>query len=145
MSLGIPHDDHSASAGFDLVALGDALHRVIRAFGMKVRTDFANNRAHVLFWKNYDGVNVRQRRKNFRAFFGRHYWPPFALQRAHGSICVHRNNQFAAKFPSGAQVTYVPNMQEIENTVSQRDAIASAPPVRDTLLEFVARNNLLME
>src|ERR1700687_6476667 len=47
--LGITHDDHSASTGFDLVALGDALHRVIRAFGMQVRTDFANHRAHILF------------------------------------------------------------------------------------------------
>jgi len=36
-------------------------------------------------------------------------------------------------------------MQQIENTVSQRDAIASMPPVRHTLLKFVARNNLLME
>src|SRR5882762_3217697 len=59
--LGITHDDHPASTGFDLVALGDTLHRVIRAFGMKVRTDFANNRAHVLFWKYYDGVHIRQR------------------------------------------------------------------------------------
>src|SRR6267378_2885831 len=143
--LGIAHDDHVASTGFDLIALGDALHRVIRAFGMKVRTDFANNRAHVLFWKYYDGVHIRQRRKNFRAFFGRHHWPAFALQRAHGSICVHRNNQFAAKFPSGAQVAYVANMQHVENTVSQRDAIAGAPPICYTLLKFVARNNLLMK
>jgi hypothetical protein len=112
---------------------------------MKVRTDFANNRAHVLFWKNYDGVNVRQRRQNFRAFFGRHHRPTFGLQRAHGSICIHRNNEFAAEFPSGTQVSYVANVQEIENTVSECDAIASAPPIRHTSLKFVARNNLLME
>jgi hypothetical protein len=37
------------------------------------------------------------------------------------------------------------NMQQIENTVSQRDAIASAPPIRHTLVKFIARNNLLME
>src|ERR1700681_1981460 len=46
--LGIAHDDNSASTGFDLVALGDALHRVIRALGMKVRTDFADDSAHIL-------------------------------------------------------------------------------------------------
>src|SRR4030081_1445874 len=86
VSLGIPHDDHSASAGFALVALGDALHRVIRAFGVKVRTDFANNRAHILFWKNYDGVYIRQRRQNFRALLGRHHCPPLPLHRSHGSI-----------------------------------------------------------
>ena len=145
MILGITHDDHSASTGFDLVALGDALHRVVRALRMKIGTYFADDCAHVLLWKNYDGVHIRQRRQNLGAFFGRRYWPPFALQRAHGSVGIHRNNQFAAEFPSSTQVTYVANMQHIENTVSQRDAIASAPPVRHTLLKFVARNNLLME
>src|SRR5271157_3121606 len=78
--LGITHDDHSASTGFDLVALGDALRRVVGALDMKIGTDFANDGAHVLFRKDYDGVHIRQRRQNFRAFFGRHHWPPFTLQ-----------------------------------------------------------------
>ena len=145
MILGITHDDHAASTGFYLVALGDALHRVVRALGMKIRTYFADDGAHILFWKNYDGVHVRQRRQNFRAFFGRHRWPTFALQSAHGIVGIHRDNQFAAEFPRGAQVTYVANMQHVENAVSQRDAIASASPIRHTLLKVVARNNLLME
>ena len=145
MILGITHDDHAASTGFYLVALGDALHRVVRALGMKIRTYFADDGAHILFWKNYDGVHVRQRRQNFRAFFGRHHWPAFTFQRAHGSICVHCNDQLAAEFPSSAQVAYMANMQHVENAVSQRDAIASASPIRHTLLKVVARNNLLME
>jgi len=143
--FGITHDDHSASTGFDLVALGDALHRVVRALRMKIGTYFADDRAHILFWEHYDGVHVRQRRQNFRAFFGRNYWPTFALQRAYGSIGIHRNNQLATEFPRGTQVTYVADVQQIENTVSQCDAMASAPPVRNILLKFVARNNLLME
>ncbi|HKA77011.1 MAG TPA: hypothetical protein VKD19_07895, partial [Pseudolabrys sp.] len=97
------------------------------------------------FRENYDGVNILDRRQNFRAFLGGHHRPTFALQGADGSISVHRDNQFAAEFPSGTQVTYVANMQQIENTIGQCDAIASAPPVRNTLLKFVARNNLLME
>src|ERR1700682_6517687 len=143
--FGITHDDHSASTGFDLVALGDALHRVVRALRMKIGTYFADDRAHILVWEHYDGVHVRQRRQNFRAFFGRNYWPIFALQRAYGSIGIHRNNQLATEFPRGTQVTYVANMEQVENTVGQRDAIASAPPVRHALLKFIARNNLLME
>src|ERR1700694_4101642 len=143
--LGITHDDHPASTGFDLIALGDALHRVVRALGMKIGTDFADESAHILFRKNYDGVHICQRCQNFRPFFGRDYRPPFALQRAHGSVGVHRNNQFAAEFPRGMQIANVADMQHIENTVSQRDAIASTPPSRHTLLKFVARNNLLME
>src|ERR1700675_1630685 len=47
--LGITHDDNPASIGFDLIALGDALHRVVGALGMKVRADFANDSAHILF------------------------------------------------------------------------------------------------
>src|ERR1039458_9689002 len=47
--LRITHDDNPASTGFDLVALGHALRRVVRALGMKVRTDFANDGAHVFF------------------------------------------------------------------------------------------------
>src|SRR6266403_918468 len=47
--LGITHDDHLASTGFDLVALGDVLHRVVGALGMKIRTYFADDRAHILF------------------------------------------------------------------------------------------------
>src|ERR1700720_1908925 len=77
--LGITHDDHPASTGFDLIALGDALHRVVRALGMKIGTDFADESAHILFRKNYDGVHICQRCQNFRPFFGRSYRPPFAL------------------------------------------------------------------
>src|SRR5713101_307268 len=109
--LGITNDHDSASTGFDLVALGDALRRVVAALGMKVRTDFANDRAHVFFWKDHDGVNIRKRRQNFRAFFGRHHWPPFTLQLAHGSIGIHGDNQFAAEFPRRMQVTYVADVQ----------------------------------
>jgi len=43
------------------------------------------------------------------------------------------------------QVANVADVQHIENTVGQRDAIASAPPIRHTLVKFVARNDLLME
>jgi len=77
--LGITHNDDSASTGFDLVALGDALHRVVGALGMKIRTNFANDGADVCFWKDYDGVHIRQRRQNFRAFFRWHHGPPFTL------------------------------------------------------------------
>src|SRR6266404_1791491 len=143
--LGITHDDNPASTGFDLVALGDALHRVVGALGMKIRAYFADDRAHILFWKNYDSVHVRQRRQNFRAFFGRHHWPAFALQSAHGSVGIHCNDQLATELPSGTQVAYVANMRHVEHTVSQRDAIAGAPPICYTLLKFVARNNLRME
>src|SRR5271156_1256387 len=139
-------DNHdSPSTGFDLVALGDTLHRVVGALGVKVRTDFANNCAHVLFRKNNDSVHVGQRRQYFRAFFCRHDGTPLALQRAHRSIAVDCDNQFATKFPSSVQIAYMADMQHIETPVSQRDAITGMPPTRYTPLQFVARNNLRMK
>src|ERR1017187_2141303 len=143
--LGIPHNGNSASTGFDLVTLGDALRRVVGALGVKVGADFANEGAHILFWKNNNGVHIRQRSQNFRAFFRRHHGPPFTLQRAHGSIGVDRDNQFATEFPRGMQIAHMADMQHIETPVGQRDAIAVAPPLGHTLLQFVARNYLLME
>jgi hypothetical protein len=36
-------------------------------------------------------------------------------------------------------------VQHIETTVGQGDTLAGAPPIRHTLLKFVARQNLRME
>ena len=63
--LGIADDDDSTSAGFDLVALRNALHRVVRSLGMKIGTNFANDGAHILFRENDDRVHVRQRTREF--------------------------------------------------------------------------------
>ena len=79
MIFWITDDDDAASTGFDHIALGDAFHRVVGALGMKIRTNFANDGAHVFFWKHYDSVHIRQRRQNFRAFFGWHHGPPFTF------------------------------------------------------------------
>src|SRR5580658_10460523 len=69
--LGITHDHDASPTSFDFVAFGNALHRVVGTFGMKIRADFANDGAHIFFRKNDDGVHVGQRRQNFRAFFSR--------------------------------------------------------------------------
>src|SRR5450631_34824 len=143
--LWITHDNNSATTGFDLVALGDALRRVVGALGVKVRANFANDIAHVVFRENNDRVHIRERRQNFRAFFRRYHGPPLTLQCAYGSIGVDRDNQFATEFPRGTQVAHMADMQHIETSVGQRDAIAGAPPIGHALLQFVARNDLLME
>lgn len=43
------------------------------------------------------------------------------------------------------QVADVADVEEIETTVGQSDALARAPPIPHTLLQFAARNNLPME
>jgi len=144
MILGIAHDDNQSAARLDLIALGNARDRVIGAFGMKIGMDFANEGAHVFFVKNDDRVNVLQRRQNLGALGGRHHGPPFTLQGAHGGIGVDRDNQFAAKFASGAQIAYMADMKQVEAAVGESDAFACAPPLGHTQAEFVARNNLPM-
>src|SRR5271169_3110331 len=139
--LGITHDHHSPPAGLDLVALRDTLRSVISALGMKIRMDFTNDGAHVLFRKNNDGVNVRQRRQNLRAFFGWHHGAPFTLQPTHRVIGVHRDNQLASELASSVKIAHMANVQQIETSVRQRDAIAGAAPLRRTLSKFVAGNN----
>ena len=143
--LGITHYDNSPSTGFDLIALGDILGRVIGALGLEIGMDFANDGAHVPLREDYDGVHIRQRRQNLRAFSSGHYGTALAFQGAHGRIVIHRDNQFAAEFPSGVKVAYVSDVQYVETSVGQRNALAGAPPIRDQALKFVARNNLGME
>ena len=143
--LRITHNHDAAATGFNLAALRDALHRVVRALGMEIRTDFANDGAHVRFWKDYDGVHIGQRRQNFRAFFRWHYGPPFTLQCARGSIAVDRDNHLTAELPGRMQVADMADVQHVETPVGQRDPIAGAPPFRHTFPQFVARNNLPME
>jgi len=143
--LGIAHDDNTPSTGFDFGALGDTLRRVVRALGVKVRTDFANDGAHISFGKDYNRVHVLERRQNFRAFLGRHYGPPLTLQCAHRRIGVHRDNQLAAEFARGMQVADMADVQQIETPIGQRDALAGAPPIGHALLKFAAQNNLPME
>jgi len=101
---------------------------------MKIGTDFANEGAHVRFRKDDNGVDVGQRRQNFRALLGRGCWPPFAFQCAHGSVGVDRDNQFATEFPRGVEIAYMAHMQKIEAPVGQCDAIPGAPPIYDKLL-----------
>src|SRR5258708_35724796 len=78
--LWIADNDDTSSAGLDFIALWNALSGVVRALGMKVRSDFADDGAYVFLWKDYDRVYIGERRQNFSAFFGGHYRTALALQ-----------------------------------------------------------------
>ena len=145
MILGIAHNDDAAPARLHFVALGDSLGGVVRTLGMKIRMDFANNGAHIFFWKDYNRIHIRERRQNFGPFFSRHHGPSFAFQRAHGSVGIYRDNQFAAEFPRRMQVANMADMQQIETTIGQGDTLASPPPIGHALPQVAARNNLRME
>ena len=144
MIFRITDDDDTSSAGFDLFALGDAFHGIVRTFGMKIGADFANECAHIFFWKDDYCINIGQRCQNFSAFRGRHHGPSLPLQRAYRVIGVQRDNQFAPESAGGMKIAYVADVQQVETSVGKRDAITGLPPTGHALLQFVARNNLLM-
>jgi hypothetical protein len=131
--LGIADDDDAASAGFDFIALGDALGRIVGALGVKIGANLANECAHIFFWKDYDCVHVGERCQNFGALLGWHYRTAFTLQGANGIIGVDGDNQFAAEFVRCMQIADMAYVQNVEAAVGEGDAIASAPPVSDDL------------
>jgi len=143
--LGIANDNDSASKSFDCVALRYVGHGVVGTFGVKVGADFANDGAHVDFRENNHGIHVCQGCEDFGAFFGRHNGPAFALQCPHGSVGVYGDNQFAAEFAGSMEVADMADMEDVETSVSEGYAIASAPPLVHKLRELVARNNLRMK
>ena len=138
MILGIADDHDSASTSLNLVALGDALWRVVRTFGVKIGTEFANQSPHIGFGKDYDRIHVGQRGQNFRAFIGWHYGPPLTLQGTHRRVGIDRDNEFATKFAGGMKIADVAYVQHVEASVGQRDAISGTTPIRHPLAKLVA-------
>src|ERR1700722_9062757 len=68
MILRISHDHDAASTSFDCIALGNVLHRVVGAFDLKIRTNLADNRTHIVLRENNNCINILQRRQQFSAF-----------------------------------------------------------------------------
>ena len=145
MILRIADDYNPASASFHFATFRDALRRVVRSLGVKIRANLANDGAHILLGKHHHGIHIRERSQNLCALFGRHEGPSFSFQCTDGSIAVDGNHEFSAQFPSGMQIANMADVQQIEAPVSQRDAIAGAAPVSNTLLQLDARNDFRMD
>ena len=134
MILGIADDDDAASAGFDFIALRDGLGRVVRALGVKIGANLADDGANVFLWEYNDGVYVSQRRENFGAFIGGHDRASFPFQRAHGGVCVHGDNELASEFASRIEVADVADVQNVKAAVRECDSIAGTAPTGYSLL-----------
>ena len=129
MILGVTYNHNFSPASFDFVTLRNALDCIVSALGMKIRPDFADNGAHILFRKDHHSVNILQRRQNLSPFRGRHRRSAFTFQSAHRGIPVNRDNQLVGKLPSPMQVAYMADMKHVEAAVGERDAISPAPPI----------------
>ena len=137
-------DDLDAAATFRYgVALGDGFCGVVGAFGVNVRANLANDGAHIEFWKNHDGVHVRERRENFCALLLGHERASFAFEGANGFVGVDGDDQLSAECFRPAQIAHVADVQKIEIPVGERDAFAGAAPLLDLRAQFVAVQNLV--
>jgi hypothetical protein len=62
----------------------------------------------------------------------------------HGSIAIYGNDQLAAEFARGAEVADVAYVENVKTAVREGDANTLPAPIRDTVLKFVARDDLFM-
>jgi hypothetical protein len=132
-------DDFDAPAAFDDgVALRNTLRRVVGAFGVNVRADFADQSAYVGLGKNDDSVDIGQRRHNLGALIGGHERAAIALEFADGIVGVDGDDKFSAELFRGAQITYVADVKKIEAAVAEGNFFALRAPGLDLCFQFFA-------
>jgi hypothetical protein len=124
----IADDRNTPSALGNYITLGNGISRVVGTLGLNVRSNFANDRAHVELRKNHHRIHVGQRGDNFGALIFRHHRPPCALKRVHRFVGIDSYYKLSAQRLRSSQVAHVPDMQEIESAVRQRDVLAHGSP-----------------
>jgi len=138
MRFRVPDNFYAAAALDDGVALGNGVAGVVSAFGVNVGANFANDGANVRLGKDDDGVDVGNGRDDFCTFVFRHDRTSLAFQGAHGLIRVDGDDKPAAQRLGSAQITHVPDMQQVEGAIGQDDPFAGAAPLPRALAELVA-------
>jgi len=137
MIFRIANDFYAASVGENHIALGNRIHGVVGSLGLNVRTNFTNDSAHIELRKNHHCVHCRKCGDDFGALVFRNNRTSFGLERSHRCIGVNGDHQFAAQCFRRGKITNVPDMQQIERTVREDDAIPRAPPFLDSMPQFV--------
>ena len=144
MILRITDDGDSAAAGFDFIAFGDALRGVVRALGVKIGANLTNDGPHVSLGKNDHRIDIRKGGENLGALIGRHHGPSGSFERADRIVAIYGDDKPAPELPRRMQVSNVPDMQDIEATIGERDALTRATPRLHTPPKLGARNDLRM-
>ncbi len=123
-------------------ASGHALGGIVGAFCLHVRMDFANDRANIALGENDDGVDVRESCENLRPLFSGHQRAAFAFERANRIVGVDRHHEASTDLLGGSKVADVPNVQQVEASIGERDAITGGPPGFHLLAQTCAIENL---
>jgi len=144
MMFGIADNLDASSIFRDRIALGNGIRSVVGPFGLNVGVNLADDGAHVEFRKDYNRIYVGQGGHNFRALFFRHDRTALALESPNGLIRIDGHDKFAAEGLCSAQVTHVPDVQQIKTAVSEGDALAGAPPFFGVAAERFAAQNFVL-
>ena len=104
--------------------------------------NLADDGAHVVLAEDHHGVDVGKSSEDFRALFGGHQGTAFTFQRTHRFIRVQRNYQATTEFLGRVEITHVADVQQIEASVGEGNAVACRPPRFHLALQLVAPENL---
>src|SRR5690348_154969 len=142
MFLRIPDNRHANPESRCFIALRHGLRRVIRALGVHIRKQFAQQRAHIRLVENHHVIHGLQRADKFRAIRLRHNWTPHSLQLPRARIGIDGHHENIAFVPRSLQITHMPCMQHIETPVREHDFLPLCFVLRDPANQLRARQNL---
>src|SRR6266850_476523 len=141
MIFGVANNGHAnAESGGD-GALGYALCRVIRAFGVDVGPQLPQERFDVGFGEEHDVVYAAEGRHELRARVFIENRPAGPLQIAHAGIRVYANDQNIAFAACAFKIADVPYVERIEAAVREDDAPALALVFRELFAKHISRRD----
>ena len=129
MVFGIAHDRNLSATGNHHVPLWYVFRRVISAFGVNVRTDQANQVPYVWSVKYNHCVHVSEGSQNLGALVVGNTGPAIAFQGAYARVRINGHKKFPAQLLGRAQITHMPNMQQIKAAVGKHNLVALGAPL----------------
>ena len=126
--LGVADNRHASTILANHICFGNVLGGVIGALGLDVGMNFADDGADVKLGEDDDSVDIGKGGENLRAFFRGHQWTALSFQRTYGFIRIDGNDEAAAEFLGGVKIAHVADVQQIEASIGQRNALTGRAP-----------------
>jgi len=142
MLLRIADNLHAAAALYYCVAFWDILGRVIGAFYLDVGANLAYQGANVCLRKEDYCIHVSNGSDNLRAFIFRHQRPALTFELASAFVRIDGHDEAAAELLCRANVSDMPNMEQVKTSIPQDDTFPRAAPFRNLLLNIFSADDL---
>ena len=123
------------------LALRNGFRRVIGAFRVNVRLEFAKERVHVQFVENDHVIHVGKRCHQSGAGALRQNRAPFAFQLSRAGIGVDSNNEDITFGPRRFQIAHVSDVEQIEHAVGKYNFASRAAMFFQHIVQPIARKN----